>query len=86
MSELSQIVLQMIASLNSAGKEKDRLIEITADGIIGSDEIKDFVHIQDELEKISDAVDALQLWSKKMLDSGMIDLEEYRKYRPQKKE
>ena len=32
--DLSQIVLEMLASLNSMGKQKDRLIEITADGEI----------------------------------------------------
>ena len=32
--DLSQIVLEMLASLNSMGKQKYRLIEITADGEI----------------------------------------------------
>lgn len=35
--ELSQIVLEMLASLNSMNKQKDRLIEITADGKITDD-------------------------------------------------
>ena len=34
--ELSSIVLEMLASLNSVNKRKDRLIEITADGMISS--------------------------------------------------
>ena len=44
--DLSRIVLEMIASLNSMHRQQERLIEITADGAIGSEEIKDFVHIQ----------------------------------------
>ena len=35
--DLSQIVLEMLASLNSVSKQKDRLIEITADGKISCD-------------------------------------------------
>lgn len=73
-------VLQMLASLNSMDKEKNRLIEITADGKIEKDELRDFVKIQKELEKISVTVEALQLWLEKMLASGMIDMEEYNAY------
>ena len=35
--ELSQITLEMLASLNSLEKEKNRLIEITVDGVISND-------------------------------------------------
>ena len=46
--DLSRIVLEMLASLNSMNKQKDRLIEITVDGSIEGEEIKDFVNIQKE--------------------------------------
>ena len=75
--DLSQIVLETIASLNTMQKEKDRLIEITVDGKITGDELADFVHIQEELEKISIAVETLQLWCERMLDTGMIDKRQY---------
>ena len=75
--DLSQIVLEMLASLNSMNKQKDRLIEITADGKITGDELEDFIYIQDELERISIAVETLQLWSERMLATGMIDAEQY---------
>ena len=75
--ELSQIVLEMLASLNSMGKQKDRLIEITADGKVTGDELADFIYIQEELERISIAVETLQLWSEKMLATGIIDVEQY---------
>lgn len=75
--DLSQIVLETLASLNAMQKRKDRLIEITVDGSISGDELEDFVFIQQELEKISIAVETLQLWCEKMLDTGVIDREQY---------
>ena len=65
--DLSQIVLEMLASLNAMNKRKDRLIEITADGKISDDELEDFLYIQEELERISITVETLQLWAEKML-------------------
>ena len=79
--DLSQIVLETIASLNAVQKKKDRLIEITVDGHISGDELEDFVFIQQELEKISIAVETLQLWCERMLDNGVIDPEQYRAYK-----
>ena len=79
--DLSQIVLEMLASLNSMNKKQERLIEITADGRIEGDEIKDFIHIQEELEKISITVETLQLWSEQMLADGTIDIEAYNAYK-----
>ena len=79
--DLSQIVLEMLASLNSVQKKKERLIEITVDGKISGDELEDFVFIQEELERISIAVETLQLWSERMLATGAIDPERYRAYK-----
>lgn len=79
MGELSAIVLEMLASLNAVGKQRDRLIEIAADGVISGDEIDDFLRIRRELERISLTVEALQLWSENMLAAGKIDPEEYRR-------
>ena len=61
------------------GKQKDRLIEIAADGVISGDEIDDFLRIRRELERISLTVEALQFWSENMLATGKIDPEEYRR-------
>ena len=71
--DLSQIVLELLASLNAVSKKKDRLIEITADGEISDDQIEDFVSIQEELERISVAAETLQFWCEKMLATGVID-------------
>lgn len=46
--ELSQIVLQVLATMNSLEKAKDRFIEITADGEISEDEFADFAKINRE--------------------------------------
>ena len=78
--DLSQIVLEMLASLNSMNRRKDRLIEITADGVISDDELEDFIRIREELERISIAVETLQLWSERMLATGAIDAERYEAY------
>ena len=75
--DLSQIVLEMLASLNSMNKRKERLIEITADGVIDNDELEDFIFIQEELERISITVETLQLWAERMLATGAIDPEQY---------
>lgn len=79
--DLSQIVLEMLASLNSMQKKKDRLIEITVDGEISGDELADFIYIQEELERISIAVETLQLWSEQMLATGKIDPALYKAYK-----
>ena len=75
--DLSQIGLEMLASLNSMNKRKERLIEITADGVIDNDELDDFIFIQEELERISITVETLQLWAERMLATGAIDAEKY---------
>lgn len=74
--ELSQITLEMLASLNSLDKQKARLIEITVDGIISDDEMEDFKRIQEQLEYISMAIDSLQLWVQKAIIDGRIEKEE----------
>ncbi len=80
LKDLSQIVLETLASLNAMQKKKERLIEITVDGKISADELADFVYIQRELERVSIAVETLQLWCERMLDTGAIDREQYRAY------
>ena len=77
LKDLSQIVLEMLASLNAMQTKKDRLIEISADGSIDGDEIEDFVYIQEELERISITVETLRVWAEQMLSKGLIDIDAY---------
>ena len=73
LKDLSQITLEMLASLNSLEKEKTRLIEITVDGVISDDEKEDFERIQNQLAQIAMAVDSLQLWVQKAIVDGKIN-------------
>jgi transcriptional regulator with XRE-family HTH domain len=82
---LSTIVLEMIASLNSMKHQQERFIEISADGVIENEEIQDFVHIQEELDRITMTVETLQIWSDKMLKSNKIDMELYNSFRNKKR-
>lgn len=70
--ELSQITLEIMASLNTLEKEKNRLIEITVDGVISDDERRDFEKIQKQLAQISMAIDSLELWVQKAIVDGKI--------------
>ena len=79
--DLSQIILEMLASLNAMQRKQERLIEITSDGVIQEEEINDFITIQNELEKISVTVETLQLWVEQKLASGDIDMDTYQKIR-----
>ena len=71
--ELSQITLEMLATLNKLSREKDRLIEITVDGELTEDEVPDFISIKEELEKMALAIDSLNLWLEKTIATGKID-------------
>lgn len=75
--DLAQIILEMLSSMNSMKNKQERLIEITSNGAINDDEIEDFVFIQNELERFSITVEALQLWVEKMLADKKINLEKY---------
>ena len=70
---LPQIVLEVLAALNNLNQKKDRLIEITADGVLEDHELKDFVAIQKQLQKVSVSFDALSLWVDNTIASGKID-------------
>ena len=79
--DLSQIILEMLASLNAMRNKQERLIEITSDGVIEKEEIEDFLRIQKDLEKISVTAETLRLWVEQKLASGDIDVNAYREAR-----
>ena len=72
---LSEIILELLALINKLEKEKDRLIEITSDGIIHDDEIKDFVMMNNQLKHISMNVESLKLWFEETIASGNVNRE-----------
>lgn len=83
-NNLSQIILEMMVSLNKVNDNKNRLMEIIVDGKVSKDEIEDFVHIQEQLENISVTVSALQLWAEQMLANGTIDVDKYNSIKAKK--
>lgn len=71
--ELSQIVLEVLASLNYLENEKNRLVEMTVDGKIDEEEIEDFVKLKYRLNQIARAVNSLTLWVDDMVVKNEID-------------
>ena len=79
-ASLPEIVLGMLSALNSLNNQKDRLIDITADGVISDDEIEDFVAIQKQLDQIDSTVESLKLWVSSMIADGKIDKNKLEQY------
>ena len=72
LAHLSQIVLETLSALNTCNSEKERLIEIAADGKITDAELADFQAIQDNLNSLSLTVDTLKLWVEHAVATGEI--------------
>lgn len=77
LKDLSQITLEVLAALNRLTKEKERLIEIAVDGTLTTDEMPDFIRIQDNLEHMSLAIDSLKLWISDTIATGKLDGEQF---------
>lgn len=74
MKEIAQITLDVISSLNSMYKYKDRFIEIAVDGKITKDEYKDFKDIHTQLDNLAISIDTLKLWiDKNVLDGNIVE-------------
>lgn len=74
-SELSNIILETIASLNEINPLTGRLIQIARDGKITDDEIKDFAFISKKLDEVSLAIDSLNLWIDKTAGENNLNIE-----------
>lgn len=72
---LSQITLEMLATINTLSKEKERLIEITLDGKITDDEMPDFLSIKKNLDDMALAIDSLKLWIEHSIANGELEIE-----------
>ena len=72
---IEKIVLALLAALNTLDKNKDRLIEITSDGVIHDDQIEDFVAIRDRLGHIASLADSLTLWFDDTVENGKVNPE-----------
>lgn len=66
--DLPQIAMELLSNLNSLNRDKDRLIDMTADGVISPDEKEDFEVFRQHLADMSLAIETLKLWADKELD------------------
>ncbi len=73
LEELSQITIEILASLNSMEKEKNRLIEISVDGRVTDFERHDFDHILGKLNSIDKSIQAMRIWFEHAANTGMLD-------------
>ncbi len=80
-SSLAEVSIGILGSINSINKQKDRLIEIAEDGTLTEDELKDFVSIQNSLEKLTLTIDSLKLWMEHALANEQFDPETIEKLR-----
>ena len=72
-SELPQIVLSLLNSINRLDAQKDRMVEITVDGKIDDNELRDYLRLEKSLKEISDVATSLSLWVRKQVLEGLID-------------
>ncbi len=77
--DLSMITLEMLSTLNTLSKEKDRMIDIAADGKVTEDEISDFLRIKEYLEGMSLTIESFKLWIENTIAFGNIDPEFFKK-------
>ena len=74
-TELPNIILETIASLNEITPYTGQLIQIARDGKITDDEIPAFAFISKKLDDISLAIDALNLWIDKTASENGLNSE-----------
>ncbi|MBQ8946689.1 MAG: helix-turn-helix domain-containing protein [Lachnospiraceae bacterium] len=70
---IEKITLEMLNTMNTLEAEKNRLIEITVDGVITEDEVSDFNRIRAHLSQMSKAIDSLNLWIDDIIAKGIAD-------------
>lgn len=63
--DLPRISLQLLSGINTLDRDKDRVIEIVADGRISKEEKADFELFRQHLSDMSLAIEALKLWAEK---------------------
>ncbi len=63
---IEKVLVNLAVSLKNVNHQKIRLMEILNDKKLVKDEADDFKKISDELEKISESIEAFQLWCEKV--------------------
>ncbi len=65
--DLPQIAMGLLSNLNSLNRDKDRIIDITADGKISDNEKDDFEAFRKHLDEMALAIESLKLWTEKTM-------------------
>ncbi len=76
---LSQIVLEMKLVMDDIIEEQTTLEKIAVDNCVKDDEIKEFVKIQNDFNKMAVIINNLQFWSEEMVAEGNITQDLYLK-------
>lgn len=65
--DLPQITMELLSNLNALNRDKERVIDITADGKITAEELDDFEVFRKHLGEMSLVIETLKLWADKEL-------------------
>lgn len=65
--DLPQITMELLSNLNALSRDRDRIIDITADGHVSDEEREDFELFRKHLAEMSLAIETLKLWADKEL-------------------
>lgn len=85
-TNLFEIIVKIVHSINQVDAAKEKLLEIVSDGIITDNELEDFVKIQNELECVSINVETLQLWMEYQTDKNNINRKKFEELKKKYKE
>ena len=78
-TDLPNIIIETITSLNDITPLTSKLIQIARDGQITDDEIPEFAQISNKLDEISLAIDALNLWIDRTASKNNLNIELFEK-------
>lgn len=78
-TDLPNIIIETITSLNDITPLTSKLIQIARDGQITDDEIPEFAQISNKLDETSLAIDALNLWIDRTASKNNLNIELFEK-------
>ena len=75
--DLTKITLETIDAMNSVNEKIKHFVSITKDGEVSEDELREFISMQIDLERVSKSVLALQFWTREMIAEGVFSKADY---------
>lgn len=70
--DLTQAVMDIMNRINGLNDKKDRMVALAADGQISESERKEFGEIYEQLDELTNTVEALKVWVRKTLADGKL--------------